>query len=212
MAVDPQQFAQLQVAKGGDWIGKCQSFVRQALGFNGNILEGQSAKSEYDYSKKIGTIHKDQSPPPNVPVYFKGGSDGHVALSAGGGYVWSTDADAQGNYAAGQISKVKISDLAPHFGGYLGWGENEGQFHLDLSGKTLNNGGNSELQSGKNLVTGPVAGALGDVGSGIVNGLKAVFTSEFMKRLGAALAGGLLILMALYQLSGMKAVPVPIPI
>lgn len=45
--------------------------------------------------------------------------------------------------------------------------------------------------------------AIGAVGKGLVDGLKAWFTSDLMKRVGAGLAGILIILLVVVRLSGL---------
>lgn len=61
------------------------------------------------------------TPPKGVPVWWTGGSRGfgHVAISAGGGYVISTDYPSKG-----RVGKVKISTLTKAWGQtYRGWSE-----------------------------------------------------------------------------------------
>lgn len=60
--------------------------------------------------------------PADVPVFWSGGHDGagHVAISAGGGYCYTTDWNGQ----SAVWTKVKISDIAKRWGlHYLGWSE-----------------------------------------------------------------------------------------
>lgn len=61
------------------------------------------------------------NPPKNVPVYWKGGPHGygHVAISNGDGYVWTTDKPKHGKF-----TKVKLTDITRDWGlTYLGWSE-----------------------------------------------------------------------------------------
>lgn len=58
-------------------------------------------------------------PPAATTVYWDIGRNGHVAPSAGDGYVWSTDI-----LRTGKIDKVKISYINQHWGAkYLGWSD-----------------------------------------------------------------------------------------
>lgn len=237
--MDPQTYAAGQAADPSEnWYDRCQKFVRTALGFQNGVAGGGSAREEYNYTKQRGDIRTDATPPPNVPVYFDTrGSAGHVALSAGGGYAWTTDEDGPGT-----VSLHKISDIAKWAGPYMGYGLSEGGNTLDAAesgGNPLTDAGKKALNAGATFldplglvpghssihsipgvpnVGGYIDNKVGDaassaasaVGSGILAGLKAVFTADFMKRLLAAVAGALLILMTVYRLSGMTAVPVPV--
>lgn len=57
---------------------------------------------------------------PNVPIFFKGrGAAGHIAISAGNGWCWSTDILRPGRW-----DRVRIEDLAKRWNmKYLGWSE-----------------------------------------------------------------------------------------
>jgi hypothetical protein len=60
-----------------------------------------------------------QPPPPGVPVWWTGGASGHVAISAGRGFVISTDYPA-----STQISRVAIKTLTQKWHKtYVGWTE-----------------------------------------------------------------------------------------
>jgi GH25 family lysozyme M1 (1,4-beta-N-acetylmuramidase) len=66
--------------------------------------------------------HTDASPPSAVPVWWTGGADGHghVALSAGGGYVWSIDQPQTGT--VGKVTIPSIHSRWPNVT-YAGWSE-----------------------------------------------------------------------------------------
>ena len=224
--MDPQTYAAGQAADPSEnWFDRCQKFVRTALGFQGGVAGGGSAREEYQYTLARGDIRKDASPPPNVPVYFDTkGSAGHVALSAGGGYAWTTDMGGRGTVSLQKISGP--NSISSWAGPYLGYGLSEGGNTLDAAesgGNPLTDGAKKALGIAEDLTpgvlvdkatNGAVKGALGSVGSDLANGIwagvKAIFTADFMKRVLAALAGALLILMTVYRLSGMTAVPVPV--
>ena len=96
-----------------DWTRMCQNFVRTSLDVPAYY---GSARKAWDARVRPhgGT------PPPAVPVYFRTRSKWwHVALSAGGGYVWSTDA-----LRTGHVDKISIKALAAKWNApYLGWDE-----------------------------------------------------------------------------------------
>jgi hypothetical protein len=94
-----------------NWHNKCLMDVRMALG----------VPSKYG-TAAIGWAHTRKrhsgTPPPGVPVWWTGGQ-GHVALSAGGGYVWTNDFVRDG-----RIDKASISDITRRWGKpYQGWSE-----------------------------------------------------------------------------------------
>lgn len=62
-------------------------------------------------------LHHDPRPPAGVPVYIRGSRFGHVALSTGGGKIYSTDWPAPG-----VCSEVQIKTLCRTWGRtYAGW-------------------------------------------------------------------------------------------
>lgn len=94
--------------------GMCQDFVRSKLGAP---FGAPTAIAAWDQAqlKHPG----DPAPPAMVPVYFRGGSTGagHAALSAGQGWIFSTDWPT-----AGRVGEVKITELATTWHEeYLGW-------------------------------------------------------------------------------------------
>lgn len=122
-------FAEEQIStKSDDWYRLCQSFVRQAYGID--PFENQQNDTAYlTWRDFIGGKHPgDRNPPAGVPVYWKGGhphngredGDGHAAISAGNGMIYSNDIGG----TKGAISKAPISDIEDKWGfEYLGWGE-----------------------------------------------------------------------------------------
>lgn len=97
--------------------GKCQQFAEESITGSGGLYG--SAREFYDWSKK-GKYLQTSAPPAGVPVFYQGSSKnnyGHVAVSAGGGYVYSTDAN--GN----KVGKVPYNKLwgGTGSGTYLGW-------------------------------------------------------------------------------------------
>lgn len=97
----------------------CLQFVRTAL--------RQAAKyrtAQAQWVAAPGTSrHTWYIPPVGVPVHFATrGSAGHVALSAGGLRVYSTDMNAAGHYAPGHVSLVTIAQVEKAMGAtYEGW-------------------------------------------------------------------------------------------
>lgn len=98
-----------------DWRGFCLRFVRTCLGVP---AKQASAKAAWD-AVAPADRHHDDTPPPGVPVFWAVGRFGHVALSAGGGRVWSTDI-----LRSGQVDLVSIATITRAWDAdYLGWAE-----------------------------------------------------------------------------------------
>lgn len=89
-------------------------FVRTALGM---APKYGTAQAEWD-AALAQSKHTFWIPPVGVPVHFRtSNSAGHVALSAGDGYIYSTDYPH-----AGDVSKVLIKELESAWGAtYEGW-------------------------------------------------------------------------------------------
>lgn len=153
----PQAFAAAQSRnpRAAGWYRRCQEFVRTALGLGPGA---GSASEAYAQNKARGTIHLDRNPPPNVPVFWDTGNpDGHVALSAGGGQVWSNDIERHG-----QIDEVPLTEIEQKWGArYLGWGTYLNGTNLPVPGAAGTAGGASFQPAG--LLPGPLGG-LDDVG------------------------------------------------
>lgn len=100
---------------GQPWpVGMCQDYVRSKLSAPYGAPTAIAAWGQARL-KHPG----DPAPPAMVPVYFRGGSTGagHAALSAGGGWIFSTDWPT-----AGRVGEVKITTLAATWHEtYLGW-------------------------------------------------------------------------------------------
>jgi hypothetical protein len=95
--------------------GLCLQFARTALDVPAKYGSAVIAWSHVARADRHGGVH----PPPGVPVFWRIGAFGHVAVSAGGGYVWSTDI-----LHRGRVDKVRISYLTARWGAtYLGWAE-----------------------------------------------------------------------------------------
>lgn len=95
--------------------GLCLEFTRTTLDTGPKY---GSAKEAYSHVAP-GDRHGGAEPPPGVPVFWKVGTWWHVAVSAGGGYVWSTDI-----LRKGKVDKVTIGYISRRWGAtYLGWTE-----------------------------------------------------------------------------------------
>jgi hypothetical protein len=108
-------YAHSQSQRGTYWgIGYCLKFVHSC--FNAGARYG-TASIAYSHTRYRHT----STPPAGVPVWWTGGSHGygHVAMSAGGGYVYSTDV-----YRAGRVDRARISHITSAWGlHYRGWSE-----------------------------------------------------------------------------------------
>lgn len=96
--------------------GMCQQFAEESILGHGGVYN--SATDYYNWANKNKSV-KTSAPPAGVPVFYAGSSNnkyGHVAVSAGGGYVYSTD-------VGGKVAKVPYNKLwgGTGSGQYLGW-------------------------------------------------------------------------------------------
>jgi hypothetical protein len=90
----------------------CLKFVRTRYGVPGLAPDAAEGFAMTD-SRHTST------PPRGVPVWWTGGSHGHVAISAGGGYVLSTDWPR-----AGAVGRVAIKTITDRWNKtYRGWSE-----------------------------------------------------------------------------------------
>jgi hypothetical protein len=93
----------------------CLNFVRSMYG-----LAGKYARAIDQWNAVPDALrHSYYTAPVGVPVCWSGGSTGagHIALSDGNGYVFSTDISG-----AGTVSRVHISEIQAKWGEtYLGW-------------------------------------------------------------------------------------------
>ena len=113
------KFAEAQVGTKA-YNDMCQKFVENAYGRSGVY---SSAKAAYNDAAKKGTLQTGTLPPAGAAVYFQGNKKyGHVAISAGNGYMISSG-------IGGKVQKVKINDLSKMWGAkgsYLGWSDPSG--------------------------------------------------------------------------------------
>ena len=113
--MDAVVWAQKQVTQPSkSWYMLCLQFVRLSLGVAAGHPSAE--KAFYATTRRRGTT---TTPPPGVPVWWTNGKHGHVAISAGGGYVYSNDIVRRG-----KINKVSISYITRNWGQkYRGWTE-----------------------------------------------------------------------------------------
>lgn len=215
--------AQQDAANGTPFgVNACWVFVRKALGYADPIPGYGSASQAWMQVKARGGTYTSQTPPAGVPVFWTGGSSGygHVAISNGNGQVYTTDFDGASNkwVMDGKVHLASIDQInkaSPSLH-YAGWA-------TEVNGKALPaiTAGNTDAGASIQEIVGGAASGVGGVlktgwdwvtdpiGS-IENLFKAVFTSSIMLRLGAGLGGALIILLCVYRLSGLKAVPIPV--
>lgn len=95
------------------WHMKCQKFARMAAGAGGGAATALIGWRQARYRHRTGT------PPAGSFVWWGGGRYGHVAVSIGGGYIWSTDIRRRG-----YVDRVSISYLTSRWNmPYFGWSE-----------------------------------------------------------------------------------------
>lgn len=95
-------------------VGMCDNFCANMYGYS---FSGYVDAVAHWNSIKGADKHAGSSNPPAGMLVFWGGGHGHIAISAGGGYVWSTDIAG-----AGTVAKVPASRVTHDWGKpYLGW-------------------------------------------------------------------------------------------
>jgi hypothetical protein len=158
-----------------NWHRLCQAFVRSC--FDAPSYYGSAIASWYGADHR----HTSWPPPPAVPVWWAGGQYGHVAISAGDGYCWSTDI-----FRSGQVDKCLISTISRSWGRrYIGWGEdiNERRVYtaepvIDIS-QTIYAARHQKAALNGRLIKKAVAA---EVGRGEMNLGSAVLGSSFRNR------------------------------
>lgn len=96
-----------------DWKGWCLKFVRIMLGVGPQYNSAIDAWNGAKYKHVTGT------PPKGVPVFWRTSSFGHIALSDGNGFCYSTDIRR-----TGKVDRVAITEIHQRWGAtYLGWSE-----------------------------------------------------------------------------------------
>jgi hypothetical protein len=111
-------------------VGECLVFVRSVFGLSSSYPTAADAWNAIPSPEQITT----GTPPAGVPVYWTGGEsgDGHVALSAGDGNVYSTDFGPNGYVGDGRVRETTIDvineDKDLH---YAGWSPNIGTISVN---------------------------------------------------------------------------------
>jgi hypothetical protein len=103
-----------------NWQGICLVFTRTCLGVPARYASAIIAWTRVTPSNR----HGGTNPPQGVPVFWDVGVHGHVALSAGGGYRWSTDILRKGRWQrrcgvpqpTGVPTAVDLTKLASKYG------------------------------------------------------------------------------------------------
>lgn len=113
-------------------FNRCLQYVRTWLGVGSKYGSAEEAWNN------VNTSHMDASPPSGVPTWWTNGGNGHVALSAGGGKVYTTDMPKK--Y---RIGLVPLSQIARDWGyKYRGWSEDINEVNIYKPG-TRTVGGSS---------------------------------------------------------------------
>lgn len=100
------------------WENLCQKGTRTSLKAPGGAASAKIAWESLKGTGKRRRYNPEKPPPLGVPVYFKMNTPyWHAAISAGKGYVWSTDILRRGKY-----DKVSIKYLEKRWNARcLGW-------------------------------------------------------------------------------------------
>lgn len=109
-----------------DWSGWCLKFVRTAWDIPAVYPDAITA------FHAVATSTKNTQPVIGSAVYWDVSRYGHIALSAGGPYVWSTDI-----LRPGKVDKVHIDLITQRWGAkYLGWSAELNNVHLPIDDPT----------------------------------------------------------------------------
>jgi hypothetical protein len=131
--LDPSNAVAFAEKHGGhyDYDGYCSRFTENALTGHGGVYD--SAKDWYNASVKNKVVNTTKLPPAGAAVFYQGDPEnGHVAVSAGGGYVWSTG-------VKGKVQKVRYDQLwgGNGSGTYLGWTSKVGGKYVGVDRSNL---------------------------------------------------------------------------
>jgi hypothetical protein len=94
------------------WSGYCEAFVEIAYGARHQYA---NALANYKAQRAAGRVHLEGVPPDGALVFYSGGNDGHVALSAGEGKVVTTWGYLGQRYAVREVPVRSFENP------YLGW-------------------------------------------------------------------------------------------
>jgi len=136
-------------------VGMCDNFVANMYGFSNS---GYNTALDHWNAIPSADKHPGDTKAPAGALVFWGGGDGHVAISDGTGYIYSTDISG-----AGTVSRVPLSEVSQKWGKpYLGWSSPY------FSGQTTNVGGyNGSVGTG---ITGTAPTAQ-DLSTGLSQGI-----------------------------------------
>lgn len=108
------------VHRSRSWTGMCLMFVRMSFNVGSRY---PSAENAWGHTERR---HTSWPPPPGVPVWWTNGRFGHVVLSAGNGWCYSTDF-----LRTGRVDKVRINTITSAWGQhYRGWSEDINGIHV----------------------------------------------------------------------------------
>lgn len=96
------------------WYRRCLVFVRSCFDVDSKYESAELAYYATEFKRGDRS-----TPPAGVPVWWTNGGAGHVALSAGNGFCYSTDILREG-----KVDKVRIGFITERWGQhYRGWSE-----------------------------------------------------------------------------------------
>jgi surface antigen len=113
-----------------NWHNRCDNFVAQAYGL---AHSGYNTASQH-WAGIPGGYKGGGTPPPGALVFWNTGPDGHVALSVGGGNVYTTDFVRDGH-----VDVARANDITKRWGHYAGW--SYPYFHGQTTPIALGDGG-----------------------------------------------------------------------
>lgn len=164
--------------------GMCDNFVANMYGLSAS---GYNTAAEHWNSIPDQYKHPGDGNPPAGALVFWGGGQGHVAISDGNGYVYSTDQPSQGN-----VGHVPLSAITQGWGKpYLGWSDPY------FSGQAV---GVGSVGNGASQFSAVYSGAVqADSGIPPIFGLLGVQppSKDHIQRLGLILLGGAILVIGI---------------
>lgn len=202
--MNPWQSALQLASQTHTWaVGMCDNFVANMYGYSSSGYN--TALDHWNAIPGASQHPGDMNAPAGALMFWGGNADGHVAISDGNGGIYSTDISGQGT-----VSHVPSSEISSKWGlQYLGWSP-----PIFQSGPAGSVGNYSGVEQAFSLNPGDIVGGIvGGAATAASGGLLGFLTGgsgfgidikDLAERAGLILLGGILVLIALYRISGVS--------
>ena len=176
-------------------VGMCDNFVANMYGYSSSGY--QTALDHWNAIPGASQHPGDLNAPAGALMFWGGNQDGHVAISDGSGGIFSTDIGGQGT-----VSHVPSSEISSKWGlQYLGWSP-----PIFQSGAAGTTGSYNGVEQAFSLNPG---GIVSSATGGILDFLTGstgfgTDVKDLAQRGALIVLGGVLVLIALYRISGVN--------